>query len=169
MQQQIFKALVTKPTMELVGLSVEGKDFEINRKVQLGGDKGNSQPKEIAIGLHASAPDVEIPKSNQQGNIEISGPNFSLPHVSAKVPEQSLNGDQSINAQHIETRGEKMKPEISVLDVDVPAGTLQGRRPQFEVPSAELDVPSSKKKRSSCFTCTGDGITFKCIGHFTNL
>ena len=145
----------TSVSGNLTGPSLEGDDFEINRKVHLGGDKANSQPKKI--GLHASAPEVEIPKSNQQGNIEISGPNVALPHVSAKVPEKSLNGDQSINAQHIETPGKKLKPEISGIDVDVPAGKLQGRRPQFEDPSAKLDVPSSKKKRSSCFTCAGDG------------
>ena len=149
----------TSVSGNLSGPSVEGEDFEINPKVPLGGDKASFQPKEL--GLHASAPDVEIPKSSQQGNIEISGPNVSLPssHVSAKVPEHSLtlNGDQSINAPHIDTRGEKMKPEISEPNIDVPAGKLQGRKPQFEVPSAELDVPSTKKKRSSCFTCAGDG------------
>ena len=135
-----------------------GDSFDVNgTHNNLGGDTANFQPKEL--GLHASAPDVDIPKSDQQGNIEISGPNVSLPssHVSSKVPERSLNGDQSVNAPHIDTRGEKMKPEISGLDVDVPAGKLQDRRAQFDVPSAELDVPSTKKKRSSCFTCAGDG------------
>lgn len=149
----------TSASGNLSGPSVEGEDFEINPKVPLGGVKASFQPKEL--GLHASAPDVEIPKSSQQGNIEISGPNVSLPpsDVSAKVPEHSLtlNGDRSINAPHIDIRGEKMKPEISEPNIDVPAGKLQGRRPQFKVPSAELDVPSTKKKRSSCFTCAGDG------------
>ena len=132
-------------------------DFDVSgTHNKLGGDTRNLQPKEL--GLHASAPDVDIPKSDQQGNIEISGPNASLPspHVSAKVPERSLGGE-SINAPRIDTRGEKMKPEISGLDVDVPAGKLQGRRAQFDTPSAELDVPSTKKKPSSCFSCAGDG------------
>ena len=134
----------------------DGDDFDISgTHNNLGGDTANLQSKKLE--LHASAPDVDISKSDQQNNIEFSGPDVSLPspYVSAKVPER-LDGER-INAPHIDTRGEEMKPKISGLDVDVPAGKRQGHRAQFDHPSATLDASSTKKKHSSCFSCAGNG------------
>ena len=131
------------------------------------GAEGRLPQKEF--GLHASVPDVDLDVDKER-NIDISGPDASLPSSSAtaKISGPSFGGDDEPFEPNLDFKASKPKVEIGANGQDFTAPDL---RPEVDVssdktkdtsvklgaPSAQMDLPSSKKKRGNCLNCTGTG------------
>ena len=140
-------------------------DFDGSCPTIQGAERRLSQKE---FGLRASVPDVDLDVDKER-NIDISGPDASLPSSSAtaKISRPSFGGDDDFEP-NLDFKGRKPKVKIGANGQDFTAPDL---RPEIDVssdktkdtsvklgaPSAQMNLPSSKKKRGNCLKCTGTG------------
>ena len=130
------------------------------------------------IGVAANAPDINAPDGKM--TTEISDPEFDVSKRHIKIPDifvpsgktnmgvsgTSIDTDADFDvsrpdvefdkhAPNIDTPEGKLKTQMSGPDVDVSTGHIKDPKVKLDRPSAELDMPSTKKKRGNCLSCTG--------------
>ena len=111
------------------------------------------------LGMNVAKPDADFsgPDADIQGpEVGVSGPN-----IDAEQPHLDISGpDADIQGPEVGVSG----PDIDAgqASLDISAGTsgqvssdLRGPKASLHKPSAELDLPSTKKRRPNCFSCAG--------------
>ena len=117
------------------------------------GDKDEPYRKARNVGYSFDGPDVDE-------SVEMK--NVSGPSVDGRRPDGGISVTQpkagmSANIPDIDKPEADLRTGVSGPDIDVATGKRQGPRAHVDRSSAELDLPSAKKKGESCFSCAGGG------------
>ena len=167
------KTGVSEPEIDVSGLSadISKADFDVR------GPKGDysglnvdaSRPKPGLPGPHLelSGPSADISK----GDFNIGGPkaNLSRPEFDTSYPKSGVSGPKvSAGRPSTDFSGPKLdvsglkadlsveKPKVSGPDLDASIGKVEYPEVNVNSPSADLDFPSRKKRKSvNCLSCTG--------------
>ena len=167
------KTGVSKPEIDVSGLSadISKADFDVRGpKGDLSGlDVDASRPKPGLPGHHLelSGPSADISK----GDFNIGGPkaNLSRPEFDTSYPKSGVSGPKvSAGRPSTDFSGPKLdvsglkadlsveKPKVSGPDLDASIGKVEDPEVNVNSPSADLDFPSRKKRKSvKCLSCTG--------------
>ncbi|XP_068731290.1 neuroblast differentiation-associated protein AHNAK-like [Montipora capricornis] len=147
---------VSEPEVSAIGpkMTVAKSDNEID---QLNADFsvpgiGKQRPHNgvSELDFDGSQPDLDF-------SLEKSGPNLNIVNnredfeISGSRPEAALNA----KLPEIDQPEARVKTDFSGPDLDFPAGQSQGQKGTVHEPSAQLGVPSLKRKRANCFSCAG--------------
>ena len=147
---------VSEPEVSAIGpkMNVAKSDNEID---QLNADFsvpgiGKQRPHNgvSELDFDGSQPDLDF-------SLEKSGPNLNIVNnredfeISGSRPEAALNA----KLPEIDQPEARVKTDFSGPDLDFPAGQSQGQKGTVHEPSAQLGVPSLKRKRANCFSCAG--------------
>ena len=167
------KTGVSKPEIDVSGLSADISKAECDvrgPKGDLSGlDVDASRPKPGLPGHHLelSGPSADISK----GDFNIGGPkaNLSRPEFDTSYPKPGVSGPKvSAGRPSTDFSGPKLdvsglkadlsveKPKVSGPDLDASIGKVEDPEVNVNSPSADLDFPSRKKRKSvNCLSCTG--------------
>ena len=167
------KTGVSEPEIDVSGLSagISKADFDVRgpKGDYSGLDVDASRPKPGLPGPHLelSGPSADISK----GDFNIGGPkaNLSRPEFDTSYPKSGVSGPKvSAGRQSTDFSGPKLdvsglkadlsveKPKVSGPDLDASIGKVEDPEVNVNSPSADLDFPSKKKRKSvNCLSCTG--------------
>ena len=167
------KTGVSEPEIDVSGLSagISKEDFDVRgpKGDYSGLDVDASRPKPGLPGPHLelSGPSADISK----GDFNIGGPkaNFPRPEFDTSYPKSGVSGPKvSAGRQSTDFSGPKLdvsglkadlsveKPKVSGPDLDASIGKVEDPEVNVNSPSADLDFPSKKKRKSvNCLSCTG--------------
>ncbi|KAJ7360127.1 hypothetical protein OS493_018112 [Desmophyllum pertusum] len=106
-------------------------------------------------GFDFNGPDVDGSIPSGDINAGVSGPSIDTSGTDISMSRPNVGIDA--NAPDIDAPDGKMTTKLSGPDVDVSTGKMRGPKARVDAPSAELDLPSTKKKHGNCFSCAGDG------------
>ena len=162
-----FKAGVSRPEIDLSGPSADVSKGDFNVR----GPKGDFSGPEFdacrpEIGVNGPEIDLSGPNSGvSNGEINIKGPKgeFSRSELDSLRPETEFSGPNidfrgpkagaSVKEPNMELTG---KPKISGPGLDVSTGNIKDAKVHLDAPSAEIDLPSRKKRMGgNCFSCAG--------------
>ena len=167
------KTGVSEPEIDVSGLSagISKADFDVRgpKGDYSGLDVDASRPKPGLPGPHLelSGPSTDISK----GDFNIGGPkaNLSRPEFDTSYPKSGVSGPKvsagrpstDFSGPELDVSGLKAdlsveKPKVSGPDLDASIGTVEDPEVNVNSPSADLDFPSKKKRKSvNCLSCTG--------------
>ena len=167
------KTGVSEPEIDVSGLSagISKADFDVRgpKGDYSGLDVDASRPKPGLPGPHLelSGPSADISK----GDFNIGGPkaNLSRPEFDTSYPKSGVSGPKvSAGRPSTDFSGPKLdvsglkadlsveKPKVSGPDLDASIGKVEDPEVNVNSPSADLDFPSKKKRKSvNCLSCTG--------------
>ena len=167
------KTGVSEPEIDVSGLSagISKADFDVRgpKGDYSGLDVDASRPKPGLPGPHLelSGPSADISK----GDFNIGGPkaNLSRPEFDTSYPKSGVSGPKvSAGRPSTDFSGPKLdvsglkadlsveKPKVSGSDLDASIGKVEDPEVNVNSPSADLDFPSKKKRKSvNCLSCTG--------------
>ena len=167
------KTGVSEPEIDVSGLSagISKADFDVRgpKGDYSGLDVDASRPKPGLPGPHLelSGPSADISK----GDFNIGGPkaNLSRPEFDTSYPKSGVSGPKvSAGRPSTDFLGPKLdvsglkadlsveKPKVSGPDLDASIGKVGDPEVNVNSPSADLDFPSKKKRKSvNCLSCTG--------------
>ena len=162
-----FKAGVSRPEIDLSGPSADVSKGDFNVR----GPKGDFSGPEFdacrpEIGVNGPEIDLSGPNSGvSNGEINIKGPKgeFSRSELDSLRPETEFSGPNinfrgpkagpSVKEPNMELTG---KPKISGPGLDVSTRNIKDPKVHLDAPSAEIDLPSRKKRMGgNCFSCAG--------------
>ena len=167
------KTGVSEPEIDVSGLSadISKADFDVRgpKGDYSGLDVDASRPKPGLPGPHLelSGPSADISK----GDFNTGGPkaNLSRPEFDTSYPKSGVSGPKvSAGRPSTDFSGPKLdvsglkadlsveKPKVSGPDLDASIGKVEDPEGNVNSPSADLDFPSRKKRKSvNCLSCTG--------------
>ena len=167
------KTGVSEPEIDVSGLGadISKADFDVRgpKGDYSGLDVDASRPKPGLPGPHLelSGPSADISK----GDFNIGGPkaNFSRPEIDTSYPKSGVSGPKvSAGRPSTDFSGPKLdvsglkadlsveKPKVSGPDLDASIRKVEDPEVNVNSPSADLDFPSGKKRKSvNCLSCTG--------------
>ena len=167
------KTGVSEPEIDVSGLSadISKADFDVRgpKGDYSGLDVDASRPKPGLPGPHLelSGPSADISKED----FNIGGPkaNFSRSEFDTSYPKSGVSGPKvSAGRPSTDFSGPKLdvsglkadlsveKPKVSGPDLDASIGKVEDPEVNLNSPSADLDFPSGKKRKSvNCLSCTG--------------
>ena len=167
-KEQGFRASATDADSSGPDFSIRSSSAEMRTgKFDLDGSGPNIQGTEgrlpqKELGLRFSTPEVDLDVDKKR-NIDISGPNMSLPTSSAaaKISGRSFGGDGDACEPNLDIKASKPKVEIGANGQDFAAPDWRPESEDTSVklhgPSPQINLPSSKRKRGNCLKCTGTG------------
>ena len=167
------KTGVSEPEIDVSGLSagISKADFDVRgpKGDYSGLDVDASRPKPGLPGPHLelSGPSADISKGDF--NIGVPKANLSRPEFDTSYPKSGVSGPKvSAGRPSTDFSGPKLdvsglkadlsveKPKVSGPDLDASIGKVEDPEVNVNSPSADLDFPSKKKRKSvNCLSCTG--------------
>ena len=155
-------ASVPEPEIEAVGpkIDVPKPGFEIDEldtdlsgpNVDIRGPKSGFSGRDVEV----TGPSLDISARSSEPGLDIRG-SKPLVDVEGDVEVSTMQPVEatSANFSEMDTPDVGMNVGLSGPDLDSSAGKLQGPKVASDKPSANLGVPSWKKNRANCFSCTG--------------
>ncbi|XP_074630281.1 uncharacterized protein LOC141889042 isoform X2 [Acropora palmata] len=111
------------------------------------------------LGIKTAKPDADFsgPKADIEGpEVGVSGPNIDAeqPHLDISRPDADTQGPEvGVSGPDIDAGQGSL--DISAGTSRQASGDLRGPKASLHKPSAELGLPSTKKRRPNCFSCAG--------------
>ena len=154
------KGGVSRPEMDLSGPSADVSKGDFNVRGPKGDLSGPEyEARRPKIGVNGPEIDLDGPNSDfSNGEFNIRGPKgdsvqpeteFSGPNIDFRGPKAGA----SFQELNMELTGE---PKVSGPGLDASTGNIKEAKVHLDAPSAEIDLPSRKKRMGgNCFSCAG--------------
>ena len=148
------------PEIDVSGPSADVSKGDFNVRGPKGDFSGpECEARRPKIGVNGPEIDLDGPNSDvSNGEFNMRGPKGDslLPETEFSGPNIDFGGPKagaSVKEPNMELTG---KPKVSGPDLDVSTGNIKDPKVNFNAPSAELDLPSRKKRMGgNCFSCAG--------------